>query len=117
MGSGAVTAADLVAALTRQIADFPSAGIQFKLLEPLSIAADQTTTLVLAPPGPLQVTAMQEDNELKVTKKIAAGAMIEYQGFMQFETGGVARNEPRVEIYSAAAKGGALLAEGKMEYG
>ncbi|WIM88531.1 adenine phosphoribosyltransferase [Candidatus Mycobacterium wuenschmannii] len=35
MGPGAVTAADLVAALTRQVADFPSAGIQFKDLTPV----------------------------------------------------------------------------------
>ncbi|HEY1842909.1 MAG TPA: adenine phosphoribosyltransferase [Mycobacterium sp.] len=35
MGPGAVTAAELVAALTRQVADFPSAGIQFKDLTPL----------------------------------------------------------------------------------
>ncbi len=35
MGAGEVTAADLVAALTRQVADFPSAGIQFKDLTPL----------------------------------------------------------------------------------
>jgi adenine phosphoribosyltransferase len=39
MGSGAVsdgtTAAGLVASLTRQVADFPSAGIQFKDLTPL----------------------------------------------------------------------------------
>jgi adenine phosphoribosyltransferase len=35
MGSGEVTAADLVAALTRQVADFPSAGIQFKDLTPV----------------------------------------------------------------------------------
>jgi adenine phosphoribosyltransferase len=35
MGAGEMTAADLVAALTRQVADFPSAGIQFKDLTPL----------------------------------------------------------------------------------
>jgi adenine phosphoribosyltransferase len=35
MGAGEVTAADLVAALTRQVADFPSAGILFKDLTPL----------------------------------------------------------------------------------
>jgi adenine phosphoribosyltransferase len=35
MGAGEVTAADLVAALTRQVADFPSAGIEFKDLTPL----------------------------------------------------------------------------------
>jgi adenine phosphoribosyltransferase len=35
MGPGQVTAADLVSALTRQVADFPSAGIQFKDLTPL----------------------------------------------------------------------------------
>jgi adenine phosphoribosyltransferase len=35
MGAGAVTAADLVAALTRQVADFPSPGVQFKDLTPL----------------------------------------------------------------------------------
>jgi adenine phosphoribosyltransferase len=35
MGAAEVTAADLVAALTRQVADFPSAGIQFKDLTPL----------------------------------------------------------------------------------
>ncbi len=35
MGAGEVTAADLVAALTRQVPDFPSAGIQFKDLTPL----------------------------------------------------------------------------------
>jgi adenine phosphoribosyltransferase len=35
MGAGEVTAADLIAALTRQVADFPSAGIQFKDLTPL----------------------------------------------------------------------------------
>ena len=35
MGAGEVTAADLVSALTRQVADFPSAGIQFKDLTPL----------------------------------------------------------------------------------
>ncbi len=35
MGPGEVRAADLVAALTRQVADFPSAGIQFKDLTPL----------------------------------------------------------------------------------
>ncbi|WP_428340244.1 adenine phosphoribosyltransferase [Mycobacterium sp.] len=35
MGAGEVTAAELVAALTRQVADFPSAGIQFKDLTPL----------------------------------------------------------------------------------
>jgi adenine phosphoribosyltransferase len=35
MGAGEVTAADLVAALTRQVADFPSAGIAFKDLTPL----------------------------------------------------------------------------------
>ncbi len=35
MGVGEVTAAELVAALTRQVADFPSAGIQFKDLTPL----------------------------------------------------------------------------------
>jgi adenine phosphoribosyltransferase len=35
MGAGEVTAADLVVALTRQVADFPSAGIEFKDLTPL----------------------------------------------------------------------------------
>jgi adenine phosphoribosyltransferase len=35
MGPGAMTAAELVAALTRQVADFPSAGIQFKDLTPV----------------------------------------------------------------------------------
>jgi adenine phosphoribosyltransferase len=35
LGFGAVTAADLVAALTRQVADFPSPGIQFKDLTPV----------------------------------------------------------------------------------
>jgi adenine phosphoribosyltransferase len=35
MGAGEVTAAELVAALTRQVADFPSAGIEFKDLTPL----------------------------------------------------------------------------------
>jgi adenine phosphoribosyltransferase len=35
LGSGEVTAADLVAALTRQVADFPSPGIQFKDLTPV----------------------------------------------------------------------------------
>jgi adenine phosphoribosyltransferase len=35
MGAGEMTAADLVAALTRQVADFPSAGIQFKDLTPV----------------------------------------------------------------------------------
>jgi adenine phosphoribosyltransferase len=35
MGAGEVTAADLVVALTRQVADFPSAGIGFKDLTPL----------------------------------------------------------------------------------
>ena len=35
MGPGEVRAADLVSALTRQVADFPSAGIQFKDLTPL----------------------------------------------------------------------------------
>jgi adenine phosphoribosyltransferase len=35
MGPGQVTAADLVSALPRQVADFPSAGIQFKDLTPL----------------------------------------------------------------------------------
>jgi adenine phosphoribosyltransferase len=35
MGSGEMTAADLVAALIRQVADFPSAGIQFKDLTPV----------------------------------------------------------------------------------
>ena len=35
MGPAAVTAAELVAALTRQVADFPSAGIQFKDLTPV----------------------------------------------------------------------------------
>jgi adenine phosphoribosyltransferase len=35
MGSGEVTAANLVAALTRQVAGFPSAGIQFKDLTPV----------------------------------------------------------------------------------
>ena len=35
MGAGEVTAADLVVALTRQVADFPSAGIDFKDLTPL----------------------------------------------------------------------------------
>lgn len=35
MGPGAVTAAELVAALTRQVPDFPSPGIQFKDLTPV----------------------------------------------------------------------------------
>jgi len=35
MGPGEMTAAELVAALTRQVADFPSAGIQFKDLTPV----------------------------------------------------------------------------------
>lgn len=35
MGPGAVTAADLVEALTRQVADFPSPGVHFKDLTPL----------------------------------------------------------------------------------
>jgi adenine phosphoribosyltransferase len=35
MGAGEMTAADLVAALTRQVADFPSSGIQFKDLTPV----------------------------------------------------------------------------------
>jgi adenine phosphoribosyltransferase len=35
MGAGEMTAADLVAALTRQVADFPSPGIQFKDLTPV----------------------------------------------------------------------------------
>jgi adenine phosphoribosyltransferase len=35
MGAGEMTAAELVAALTRQVADFPSAGIEFKDLTPL----------------------------------------------------------------------------------
>ena len=35
MGAGEVTAADLVVALTREVADFPSAGIDFKDLTPL----------------------------------------------------------------------------------
>jgi adenine phosphoribosyltransferase len=35
MGPGEVTAADLVVALTRQVADFPSPGIQFKDLTPV----------------------------------------------------------------------------------
>ncbi|MDT5205358.1 MAG: adenine phosphoribosyltransferase [Mycobacterium sp.] len=35
MGPGAMTAAELVAALTRQVANFPSAGIQFKDLTPV----------------------------------------------------------------------------------
>ncbi len=35
MGAAAVTAAELVEALTRQVADFPSPGIQFKDLTPV----------------------------------------------------------------------------------
>ncbi len=35
MGPGAVTAADLVEALTRQVPDFPSPGVHFKDLTPL----------------------------------------------------------------------------------